>query len=491
MTIKNFKLKIKNYPKGSIMLLVIIFGGIFFVMLTAFSSFVLVENRAQDVARSSAEAFNIAEAGLDYYSWFLSHFPGNITNGTGQSGPYVITYSDPEGGVSGTYTLSIVGNNSCGAVQSIEVTSKGVPSDAPNVSATLLGRYAAPSVAAYSYIVGSSVWAASDRIINGPYHSNGGVRMDGTANAPVSSSLSTWNCTSSFGCSPAQPSAPGVVGTGGNQNLWTYPTPQMDFAGIAANFSVLKAAASAGGIYLPQYSSGNVQGAAYKKGYHLIFNSNGTVTVNRVTSITKLTTVYPIDGSSSYTDDYTLINNENLYQTYTIPAGCGLIFVEDNTWIEGVVRGKVTVVAAGVVDPSFKPDIVLRNNITYGSTDGTDGLTVISAKNILIAPDSPQNMTLNGIFIAQSGAFGRNFYRYADNKSTCDGVYEPRGTLTILGTTVSSLRTGTAWSNGCGTGVNAGYRTRIDSFDRQNATNPPPFTPVTSLQWKFVDWQQK
>lgn len=99
-----------------------------------------------------------------------------------------------------------------------------------------------------------------------------------------------------------------------------------------------------------------------------------------MTSITKLTTVYPIGGSSGYTDDYTLINNENLYQTYTIPAGCGLIFVEDNTWIEGVISGKVTVVAAGVIDSSFKPDIVLRGNITYVSTDGTNGLTVIGAK---------------------------------------------------------------------------------------------------------------
>ena len=99
------------------MLLVIVFGGIFLAMLTAFSSFVLVENRAQDISRSRAEAFGIAEAGLDYYRWFLSHFPGDMTNGTGQSGPYTIPYSDPEGGITGTYTLSIVGNNSCGTIQ--------------------------------------------------------------------------------------------------------------------------------------------------------------------------------------------------------------------------------------------------------------------------------------------------------------------------------------------------------------------------------------
>jgi hypothetical protein len=98
-------------------------------------------------------------------------------------------------------------------------------------------------------------------------------------------------------------------------------------------------------------------------------------------------------------------------------------------------------------------------------------------------------MTLNGIFIAQSGAFGRNYYYYPSGG--CNGIYEPRGTLTILGTTVSNLRTGTAWVNGCSTGSNAGYRTRIDAFDRQNVTNPPPFTPLTSTQWQFIDWQQK
>src|SRR3989344_6282972 len=100
MTFINYKLQITNYKsglpraklRGSIMLLVVIFGGIFFAMLTAFSSFVFVENRAQDISRSRAEAFGIAEAGLGYYSWFLSHFPGDTTNGTGESGPYVIEY---------------------------------------------------------------------------------------------------------------------------------------------------------------------------------------------------------------------------------------------------------------------------------------------------------------------------------------------------------------------------------------------------------------
>ncbi|MGD0328727.1 MAG: hypothetical protein ABSB00_03415 [Minisyncoccia bacterium] len=471
----------KLYRQGSIMLLVLVFGGVFFTVLLALSGFVIAQNHLQELTREQSEAFAIAEAGIEYYRWFLSHFPDNTTDGTGHSGPYVTTYADPEYGTAGTYSLSIVSNGACGTVQSMSVTSTGVPNDAPGVSSKIVARFAEPSVAAYSYIVNSSVWAGSDRIINGPYHDNGGIRMDGTANAPVSSSLSTWDCTSDFGCSPEQRSAPGVVGTGTNQNLWVYPTPQVDFSGIASNFTALKATAQANGIYLPRYSTSSGHNANPNLGYHLIFNSNGTVTINKVTSVTGLS-IQPINTTDSSTD-YTLINAESFYETLPIPAQCGLIFVEDNTWIEGVVPGKITVVAANVTTTGVTPSVVLHNNITYAATDGSDGLTVISANDILIAPDSPQNMTLDGIFVAQSGAFGRNLY-------SCPGPYEPRGTLTILGSTISNLRTGTRWVNGCGSS-DGGYQTRIDAFDRQNSTNPPPFTPFTSTQWQFVDWQQK
>lgn len=462
--------------KGSIMLLVIVFGGIFFTLLAALSGFVLAENRVETNTRAQAEGLAIAEAGLDYYRWFLSHFPGNTQDGTGHAGPYVTTYTDPEYGTAGTYSLSIVGNTACGIVQSMDVTSTAVPSDAPGVSTVLLARFAPPSVASYSYIVGESVWAGSDRVINGPYHGNGGVRMDGTANAPVTSSLSNWDCTSSFGCSPEQSSAPGVVGSGTNQNLWNYPTPQIDFAAIASNFTTLKSTAVSAGLYLPRYSTtGNPN-----LGYHLIFNADGTITVKKVTSVTGLSE-QPINANDGSTD-YALIHTETSYETLTPPSTCGLIFVEDNAWLEGTIPSKLTVVVANVTNVGVTPNAYLKNNIQYAATDGSDGLTLISAGDILITPDSPTNMTLNGVFVAQSGAFGRNLY-------SCPSSYEPRGTLTILGTTVSNLRTGTKWVNGCGA-TDAGYQTRIDAFDRLNSVNPSPFTPTLSTQWQFINWQQ-
>jgi len=463
------------------MLLAIVFGAIFFTVFAGLSGFVLAENRLQDDKHAQSEALAIAEAGLEYYHWFLAHFPGNLQNGTGHAGPYSINYNDPEGGKIGTISLSVAGNMSCGTLTSISITSTGTPTDDPGISKTLIARYAEPSVGAYSYILNDSVWAGADRTIYGPYHANGGIRMDGVSNAPVTSSLSSWTCTSSFGCN-TDTTEPGVFGSSTSSSLWSYPTPQVDFSGIAANFSTLKSTAQASGLYYATVSHSNQY-----LGYHLIFNSNGTVTVKKVTSTTAIQG-YPIDGSvANFTTENTVIAGETTLGTYTIPSTCGLIFVEDNAWIEGTVNQKVTVVAATVATTGNGPDAILTNNLLYNAYDGTNGLTVIAEHDVLVAPVSPTNMTLDGIFVAQTGAFGRNLYDCSYPS------YDQKGTLTILGSTVSNKRTGTQWtySDGCGSNLISGYATRTDAFDARNASNPPPFTPFTSTSYQFVSWQEQ
>ncbi|HEY0948366.1 MAG TPA: hypothetical protein VGE53_02675 [Candidatus Paceibacterota bacterium] len=475
--------------RGYLMLMAIVFGAIFVTVLGALTGFVLTENRLQSNATSMARATAIAEAGIEYYRWFLAHYPNDLQNGTGQPGPYSIPYQDPEGGQTGTISLSVTGNSSCGTVTSVDLRSTGTPSESPTVSRTILARYARPTVAQYAYVLNSTVWAGEDRVILGPYHSNGGIRMDGTANSPVTSSLSSWICNSDFGCSGNQ-TKPGVWGAGTNQSLWEYPVPQVDFSGIAADFSALKTKALASGRHLPRFSnSTNVNNAGYWRGYHLIFNSNGTVSVYRVsnTSVVDSQQINAIEETDDY-PDRTLISSESFYQTLTLPSDCALIFVEDHVWIEGIVSQKVTVVSATPALTNVKTNVMLPGNLRYAATDGSDGLTVISENNILITPNSPQNMTLNGIFVAQGGSFGRN--RYA-----CPSSYEPRTSLTILGTTVSNMRTGTQWQNGCWSAfsgyTDAGYQSRVDSFDRKLSTDPPPFTPQTSTDYQFVDWREE
>ncbi len=488
-------------PRGYLILLALVFGSIFLGVLAALSGFILSENHAETVSIGNAEGFSIAEAGLEYYRWHLAHFPTDLQNGTGAAGPYTIPFNDPEGGQAGTYTLTITGNTSCNQITSVDIKSTGTPAGNTGGSATIMARWAKPSVALYSYILNSSVWAGADRVINGPYHSNGGIRMDGTTNAPVTSSLASWTCTSTFGCN-TNTTEPGVFGAGSNSNLWSFPTPQVDFTAISANFSSLKTTAKTSGLYFPRISSGTAGTSNYDEGYHLIFNSNGTVTVYKVTAETNVPSL-PVDNSSIIAPqaDYSLIKTQSLYNdgthptgVYTLPSNCGLIFVEDNAWIEGTIPTEVTVVAANVTTSGVTPNIMLPNNIMYSNPSGVSGLTAISANDILITPDSPNNMTLNGIFIAQGGAFGRNDYGLNSSGTvTCPNSYEPRGTLTIHGTTVSNLRTGTQWSNSCNPGGDnpAGYLTRIDAFDRQLSTNPPPFTPNVSTVGEFVSWRQQ
>ncbi len=102
-------------------------------------------------------------------------------------------------------------------------------------------------------------------------------------------------------------------------------------------------------------------------------------------------------------------------------------------------------------------------------------------------------MELNGIFVAQNGRFGRNFYRsnWLPNPSgplNYRPFYE-RDSLTINGTIVSNGRVGTSWSSG---GVfSSGFRNRVNSFDRNLVDNPPPLVPNTSDVYEFVEWREE
>ncbi len=472
---KNMTNTNKTIKRGFIMILALVFGAIFLTVFTGLSGYVLSENNFEIAKQAQNEASVIADAGLEYYRWHLAHFPGDLQNGTGVAGPYVTKYFDPQGGQIGSYSLNIAANQSCGQTTSVDISSTGTVLSAPGVSKTLVARYAKPTVSQYAYIVNSSVWAGPGRIINGPYHSNGGVRMDGKSNAPVTSSQASWLCTNDFGCS-TDTTEPGVFGAGTNSNLWKTSTPSVDFNAIAANFSSLKLTAQSDGLYFPKTVGG--------LGYSFIFNGDGTVTVNEVTSVVDISSV-SVSNPYAFTADSTLINTQTLVGTYTIPSNCALIYAEDNVWVSGNVTKKVTLVSANIVDTGVVTNVVLNGDIKYASEKA--GLTVIGQNDVLISADAPYNMTLDGIFIAQEGAFGRNYY-----DCTTYPNYSQKGTLTVIGTIVSNKRTGTKWSGAaCGLTYSSGYANRISSFDRLQSTNPPPFTPVTSSNYRFTNWRQK
>ena len=466
--------------RGVTVMLVLVFMGVFGLAVSTLASYIFTQSNVSRAKLAREQAFSVAEAGLEYYRWFLEHTPGNLTNGTGASGPYEYTVTDPEGGELGTASISVTGNTVCNVLQSIDISSEGSADANPAFSRTLSARYAQPSVARFSHVLNANVWAGSDRNITGPYHSNGGIRMDGTNNSTVSSGVATWLCTSSFGCSPNQ-NRPGVFGGSPNSSLWEFPVPQVNFAGMLSDLPSLKSRAQSHGLYFASYSGGND-----RRGYWLIFNSNRTVTVRRVTGTNYADSIH-IDNMSTWVRDYHRITTYNTLGTYTIPANCGLIYVEDKVWVQGTISGKVTLVAADLVNAGYAPDMILQNNIGYTTPAGTDGFTAIAEHSVLYGYDVPTNMTVRGIYVAQTGYYGRNLYpcTYAP--------YDKRNSLLLHGSIVSTQRVGTQWGytmSGCGSNW-SGFNTRTDSYDRLLALDPPPFTPVTSADHRFILWREE
>lgn len=461
--------------EGIITTLVLVFGAVFLMILSGLIGFVVVQHRLAKEKVSFAHAIDIAEAGLNYYRWHLAHDPDDLQDGTGLPGPYVHAYSDPEAGLVGTFSLDIQGSQQCGATSGVVITSTGWTEDHPNVKRIVRARYVRPTVADFSFLLNDNVWAGADREIKGPYHSNGGIRMDGENNSLVTSAVETWLCTASFGCNPAS-TTPGVWGAGKNSDLWRFPVPPFDFNGITADLAEIKTLTQGGnGLYFAPSGA---------EGYRIVLNADRSVDVWRVDD-TGFVFAYSTD--EGWHTEYSTIDDETFLGTYAIPMDCGLVFFEDDVWVstetEGsTVSGKMTIVSADLINPNKETDVWLNGNITYSTTSGSDGLVILAQRNNLISLYVPDIMELDGVFVAQNGRYGRNYY---------PSIYNPhykREKLEIFGSIVSNGRVGTKWS--CGGVYCSGFEKRESTFDPSLSFDPPPFLSAISEEFGFKEWQE-
>lgn len=457
---------------GVIVMLVLVFGSVFLILFSGLSGFILSQHKQSLEKASWNQALEIAEAGVNYYRWHLAHAPQDLQDGTGLPGPYEHDYFDPEAGAVGKFSLEISGDVQCGLTSGIKIASTGWTDKFPNVKRKIATKYVKPTIADYSYLINDNVWVGADHEISGPYHSNGGIRFDGANNSLVSSAKEKWNCTSSFGCNPAQ-EKPGIFGSGSNSDLWRFPVPPFDFDGVTIDLANIKNLAKAGqGLYF---------GPSGAKGYHLYLNDNRTADVYRINSLNR---VWAYSLEEEWHWEYSVIAGESFLGNYSIPEGCGLIFFEDNLWVSSsarasLVKGKMTIVAADLINPNGKADIWLGGSIQYTVKDGSDGLVLIAQRNNLIVSNSPDNMFLDGVYVAQKGKFGRNHYAGSDMK---------KDKLVIYGSVVSNGRVGTKWT--CSGIFCSGYNERESSFDSKMSLSPPPFLPATSEEHEFKEWEE-
>ncbi len=452
--------KILN-TQGSILLFAIVFGFVSFtVIVVAVSSYAISENRASVKKHNREMAFQIAEAGANYYRWHLAHNKNDFQDGTGQPGPYVHAYEDKDGNIIGHYSLSITAPNTGSTVVTVEST--GWLDAQPESKRTIRVRLGFPALTDYALLTAGDIWIGDSEVTHGKLHANGGVRYDGTGDAQITSAVPTYICKSHHGC--GNQLKPGIWGDGSPTNLWSFPVPSKSFAAVTAKLADVKAAAvPPNGIYLP--SSG-------KQGWRVSFQSNGTVQTSKVNT----TNCYSGKdvGSNQFS---TFCIDAKTYGTVSTTAMSAtssfFIYSEDNTWVDGTVRGRVTVgVATG-------KSIIINGNIVYSTKDGSDVLGLMAEQHVLIPYNSPNNLEVDAALLAQNGSAKRYFY--SGNK---------KDNLTIYGSIISNGIWTWSWSSGGGSIV-SGYINTNSTYDANLTYGPPPAFPVGSeynlISWELID----
>ena len=412
------------------------------------------------------QSLQIAEAGINYYQWHLSHFQTDYQDGTGAPGPYVHEYVDRDTqNVIGSYSLIITPPLVGSTILTIQST--GWTNEYPNIKKTITVRYGIPSLAKYSFLSNDVIWIGGNEYVTGQMQSNNGIRFDGYTNAPVRSTKTTYTCPDSQG-PPCPATKDGIWGQAPSfvKSFWEFPVPNVDFSALAYDLSSMKGLAQTDGIYLPPSN---------EKGYSLVFKNDGSIDIYKVTSLQ----YNPTGWDTNWTAHNEFIDYENRALQFTINMpNNGIIYVEDKVWVEGNIRGKATVAAALLPYNSLTaPNIYIPNNILYSTKDGSDTLGLVSQKDIVVTYHAPDDIEINAALIAQNGA--AQFYYYDGNI---------KDSITTFGSIMTFSSWTWTWVNGSAA-VTSGYRHTYSNYDGNLLYGPPPSFPLSTSGYQQLDWK--
>ncbi len=472
-----------NYSKGIILPSVLVFASISVLIVGALISWSGTQIKVTRTFSYKEQALQIAEAGIEYYRWHLAHAPQDYTDGSTSTPPYVHVFNDKNGNRIGQYELTITPPLLGSTLVTVE--SKGIVDMYPQTYRKVRAQFAKPSIAKYAIVANADIRFGAGTEILGPVHSNGGIRFDGVAYNTVTSAKSTYVDPDTGGQArfgvytqvfPVDPYPPTAVPSrldvfkAGRQ----FPVAGVDFAGITSDLSAIKTSAQSGGKYLT--SSG-------AQGYRIVFKIDDTYDVYKVTNLLSLSNTCSSNSSGGSTAGWgswsiRTNNGQTFVGNYQNPSN-GLIFVEDNIWVEGQINGaRITVVAAKFPIPTTSPSITINNNLIYTNYDGTDALALIAQGNINIGYDSANTMRIDAALIAQNGRAGRYYYA-----SSCGSSYI-RSSVTLYGMIATSQRYGFAYTDG------TGYTTRSLVYDTNMLYAPPPSFPLTTDEYTVISWQE-
>lgn len=522
--------------KGDILISSLIFAAVALTVITGLVNWGATTLASIRTAATKEQAFQIAEAGIDYYRWHLAQYPTDYEDGTGVPGPYYHNFYDKNGNLIGHYSLVITAPP-VGSTK-VVITSTGTTTANSTVKKIVQATLAEPSLAQYAVVANDYLRFGAGTVVNGPVTSNKGIHFDGTANNIISSAMATYtdpdwdgnpndngtggSCTSvSYGVhtciSPADPSPPSAAAT--NTAVFVagrqYPVPATDFTGLTVDLQQLETVANTSGYNFPQskYKSGQKTYSGY--GYHMVLSPpngtypNGYFTLYVVTALVSPPGSCGTDGTAESESQWGTwsIQSETPYTlgsqssgVYPFPSN-GVIFVQDNLWVDGQINGARLTIASGILpDPGAgsEPSIQIgtvnpinNGNLLYTNFNGNDTIGLIAQGNVNVPLESPDTLTVDAALISENGRVGRYYYSSSCNTtdpnypgSSSDRYYYDRSTLNLDGMIATDQRYGFAYTDG------TGYATRNLNYDGNLLYSPPPDFPLASTQYQLASWKQ-
>jgi type II secretory pathway pseudopilin PulG len=501
----------KREEKGDILVVVLVFAAVAVTVLTGLANWGVAMLKGIRTVQTREQTFQIAEAGIDYYRWHLAQLPTDYKDGTNNSGPYYHKFYDKDGNLIGSYALSITPPPN-GSTKVI-ITSTATTTANPTVKRIIQATMAIPSLAQYSVVADDYLRFGAGTAVYGPVTSNYGIRFDGTAYNIISSAQNTytdpdtgqteWGVWTSVGSGDPQPptaeSARPDVFTAGRQ----FPVPAIDFPGLTVNLQQLQTAAQSGG---KDWAPSGAQG------YHMVMNPNGTYNMYKINSLQsvpsnctnsnnqtqwgtwsiKVNNSGQITTGSGGSNSQTQVNGPNGDHSWPNP-GNGIIFVEDDLWIDGQINNARLTIAAGTFpdSPGNEPNITIGQdngnpstggNLLYTYFDGRDTIGLIAQGNINVGLLSEDVLTVDAALVAENGRIGRFYY---GSNCTVNGTdYHVRSTINLNGMIATNNRYGFAYTD------NTGYTNRNITYDSNLLYAPPPSFPLASSQYQMISWDQ-
>ena len=484
--------------KGSALVYGLVIMTIVAILLVSILQYVVSQMKFSANRIEREKAFQIAEAGVYYYRWYLAHktagmVAAQLENFWDSEAPGGVKtyaeaeYKDPETQIGiGKYQIEVTKTDSSSTIITARIT--GWTYKEPSTKRVVQVRFRRPSWSEYIFLSDSFMNFGDQAEVYGKVFSNNGIRFDGIAHNTVSSLLPSFDDptyggnrlefgvhTTTNPADPKAPSYPWPEGTVPNRpdvfiGGRAFPMPEVSFNGVATDFIFMKDQAQGG---FGKYFNNNGLGR------RIILKSNGTYDVctvdtanNNLHSISKYKKINCNTGnittgtcdtcSGQCLCNYPIIND-------------GVIFVEDNIWVEGSISNKrLAIVAANLSGSGSYADIYIgtsNNNLRYAAYNCDNILGLVAQRDIRVLNACPNNFIVDAALLAQTGTVGIN-----------DNGFSGKDSLTFNGAIASYLQP--YFQHGI-----SGFAVRTYNFDNNLLYCPPPYFP-SGTEYSIDLWDE-